>query len=85
MFAQMKFFERKVEREDVDVFCGAHQEDCGMQTQFAANAHLLQWSWNGKRTPILWTTEGMCLASVVIGLFIFPTLLVFRSTKWKLT
>lgn len=83
MFAQMKFFERKVEKDDVDVFCGAHQEDCGLQVQFPANAHLLQWSWHGKRPSILWTSEGMCVVSVMIGLFLSPWILIFGAKQCK--
>lgn len=85
MFAQMKFFARRVEKEDADVFCGAHQEDCGFQTQFPADAKLLQWSWVGEQPVVNYTTEGMSVASLLTSIILLPIILLLRPKQAKIT
>lgn len=80
MFAQMKLFVRKVDEEDVDFFCGAHQEECQLQVQFPVSATLLQWSWHGKQPKVLYTSEGLRIVSTMAGLLMLPLIFVFKST-----
>jgi hypothetical protein len=85
MFAQMKFFARNVNKQDADVFCTGHQENCELQVQFPMNAHLLQWSWHGQQAKVYYTWEGKCVASVLTSLILLPVILAKKATNlWKM-
>eukprot|EP00929_Paragymnodinium_shiwhaense_P007863 TRINITY_DN111782_c0_g1_i1.p1 TRINITY_DN111782_c0_g1~~TRINITY_DN111782_c0_g1_i1.p1 ORF type:complete len:607 (-),score=151.25 TRINITY_DN111782_c0_g1_i1:227-2047(-) len=77
MYAQMKYFNTHIAKDDVDFYCSSTQAECTVEVNFGENSRILQWSWFGPQTKYPLTMEGL----LFLGTLLTASWVVFNSHR----